>query len=417
MPQVRHGWICLWHDICLRRNEECRSRKARQVLCSCFKSAWFRHGDFTQMKIGIACGGTGGHVFPGLATAEILRARGHEIVLWVSGRAVEKEALGAWNGPVIAVHVCGFPLRPGIRYFGALLLLWRALLQCRHDMRLWRPDIFLAMGGYASVAPVMAARLLSIPIILHEANVIPGRANRFLSRWATAVALGFDETRSYLKHRNMVYTGMPLRKMKATNADSGWDVLRPGVFTILVMGGSRGAHTLNKVASKAMVDLHASGKSVQVIHLTGADDEQNIRAEYFSAGVPHIVFSFLRDIAQAYRRASFAVCRAGASTCAEIAQYGVPALLIPYPYAASGHQLANARVMEKAGAADVIEEKSFDDYWLADYISKLMTDKERLEKMKRAALRRTDENAAALLADLVLSMAKETIVDSNGRRK
>ncbi|MDO9540759.1 MAG: UDP-N-acetylglucosamine--N-acetylmuramyl-(pentapeptide) pyrophosphoryl-undecaprenol N-acetylglucosamine transferase, partial [Kiritimatiellia bacterium] len=289
------------------------------------------------MKIGIACGGTGGHIFPGLATAEVLRARGHEVTLWVSGRDIEKEPLGGWNGPLITVPTRGFPLRPGIKQAGALWMFGRAFLQCRRQMRLCPPDIFLAMGGYASVAPVMAARLLSIPVILHEANVIPGRANRFLSRWADVFTLGFEETRNHITHRNMIYTGMPLRKMKAENTNIDWNMFKPGIFTILIMGGSRGAHKLNEVAAKTVVNLHAEGKAVQIIHLTGAEDEINVRKIYLACGVPHLVFSFLHNMDQAYGQTSLAICRAGASTCAELAQYGVPALLIPYPHAASDH--------------------------------------------------------------------------------
>jgi len=359
------------------------------------------------MKIGIACGGTGGHVFPGLATAEVLRERGHEITLWVSGRDVEKEAITGWDGNVIAVHARGFPSRPGLNYFNTLWLFWKAFQQCRRAMRIRPPDVLLAMGGYASVAPVMAAVSLSIPVILHEANVIPGRANRLLGRWAKAFALGFEETRTHIRHRNMIYTGMPLRKTNAENIHPDWNVFKPGVFTILVMGGSRGAHALNEVAAKAILNLRADGKVAQIIHLTGTDDENTVRKTYQDCGVTHLVFAFLRDVPQAYRMASLAVCRAGASTCAELAKYGVPSLLIPYPHAASNHQLANARACASAGAADVVEEKKLTAEWLAAYICALMTDHDKLQRMKNAALKRADNDAASVLAGLVLETGKE----------
>lgn len=356
----------------------------------------------SKMKIGIACGGTGGHIFPGRATAEVLCARGHEVTLWMSGRDIEKKALDGWHGPVIAVQTRGFPSRPGIKYFSFFWLLIRAFRQCRRQMRISPPNVFLAMGGYASVAPVMAAHALSIPVILHEANVVPGRANRFLSRWADVFALGFEETRSHIAHRNMIYTGIPLRSMNAENANINWCVLKPGVFTILAMGGSRGAHALNEVVTEAVGALHAAGQAVQIIHLTGIDDEHSVRKKYCVGGVPHLVFAFLHDMTQAYQRASLAICRAGGSTCAEIAQYGLPALMIPYPHAASNHQLANAQAMKNAGAAGVIEEKELTAEWLTAYICALMTDNDQLQRMKTAALKRADKDAAGALADIVL---------------
>lgn len=168
------------------------------------------------------------------------------------------------------------------------------------------------------------------------------------------------------------------------------------------MGGSRGAHALNEVMAKAILKLQAAGQAVQIIHLTGAADEISVRKTYIDCGVPHLVFSFLHNMDQAYRQTSFVICRAGASTCAEIAHYGVPALLIPYPYAASNHQLANAQAYAKAGAADVIEENELTPERLAAYISALMNDNEKLQRMKNAALKRTNSDAASALADLVL---------------
>lgn len=410
------------------------------------------------MKIGIACGGTGGHIFPGLATAEVLRERGHEVTLWLGGKDIEKKSLGGWTSPVITIQSTGLPSRPGIKYFNTLVVNWRAFLQCRRQMRLSPPNVFLAMGGYASVAPAMAAISLSIPVVLHEANVIPGRANRFLSRWAKVFALGFEETRSHIRHRNIIYTGIPLRKTNAENAELGpdeqgdfnqdmkgrdgilpagngrqnaapltrtflkvpcinadWSLLKPGVFTILAMGGSRGASALNEIVAKAVVSLHAKGKAVQIIHLTGTNDENNVRKTYLESGVTHLVFAFLHNMDQAYGQTSLAICRAGGSTCAEIAKYGVPALLIPYPHAASNHQLANARACASAGAADVLEEKNCTADRMADYISELMTDNDKLQRMKNAAFNRADKacpssarNAASALADLVLSITLRT---------
>jgi len=364
------------------------------------------------MKIGIACGGTGGHIFPGLATARALRKHGHEVVLFISGRDVEKKALDGWKGAVITVKTRGFPMPPGIKWLRSLRLLWRAFLQCRREMRRLRLDALLAFGSYASVAPVIAARQISLPVVLHESNVIPGRANRLLSRWATAFAIGFNETQDHITHANMVYTGIPLRKMNFENVAINWNDLKPGVFTILIMGGSRGAHALNLTATKAITTLRADGKAIQVIHLTGAEDEPLVRQAYFDLGVPNIVLSFMHDMANAYHRASMAICRAGGSTCAELAQYGLPAILIPYPHATSQHQKANALAVAQAGAADVIEESKLTAERLAACVAGLIANPEKLKAMQQAASRRADKDAAGALADLVL----ETVYERNKRK-
>ncbi len=381
------------------------------------------------MKIGIACGGTGGHIFPGLATAEALRRRGHTVVLWLAGKNVEQAAVVGWEGKIVTVPFSGFG---GIRSWRAPAVLWRlrrAIRQCTDTMRSDRPDVLLAMGSYASLAPVWAARRSAIPVVLHEANVIPGRAIRFLSSWAVAVAVGFEETRAHLCHSRLVVTGMPLRKRwkveggrgkmaevrdqtagsgqltisnqqsAINNSSLGW--LQPQKFTLLVMGGSGGARSLNEKAAAAIIRLHRAGKILQVIHLTGPADELGVRGQYERAGVAHAVFGFFYDMPEIYRRTSLAICRSGASTCAELCRYGVAALLVPYPFATRQHQLANARVLASAGAADVRAESELTAEGLAEYIAGALDDPDRLTRLRQAARRREPGDAAEALAELV----------------
>jgi len=321
----------------------------------------------------------------------------------------------------------------------------RAILQCRRSMRRFAPDVLLAMGSYASVGPVLAARWLNIPVVLHEANVIPGRAIRFLSRWAEAVALGFEETRHHLAHRRLVFTGMPVRQQVEREAESvergkqlkeaghaqrqefktmdvvpqsaiknpqskieNWGALVPGRFTLLVMGGSRGAHRLNEIVSRAVIRLHCAGNSIQVIHLAGPSDGEAVRQAYQQAGVLQAVFGFLHEMPRAYRQASLAICRSGASTCAELAYYGVPALLVPYPFAIHQHQAANAHALASSGSADICDEQILVVEWLVGYVAGLMRDPARLAHMRAAALRRVTNNPAAVLADLVEDEARGT---------
>lgn len=354
------------------------------------------------MKIGIACGGTGGHIFPGLATAEELRDRGHEVILWLAGKKGEDTAISEWDGKCVTVYSEGLYPSLSLRNLVSILHVFMAVHKCFRIMRGDKPDILIAMGSYASVGPVLAARLLKVTVVLHEANVIPGRAVKFLSRFADTVAVGFDDTRLYLNHPRVVCTGMPVRRQHREIADSTLSKLREDIFTLLVTGGSKGASALNFAVSKSVVDLYKSGVRIQVIHLSGTNDEHSVRRTYEEAGVPHAVFAFLHDMPGAYMRSSMAVCRCGASTCAELMYYGVPALLVPYSHAVNQHQEANARVLEQAGMADVRAEHELTPQWLSEYISSRMNHPELLEQMRLNAGKMDKGNAASLLADLVL---------------
>jgi undecaprenyldiphospho-muramoylpentapeptide beta-N-acetylglucosaminyltransferase len=434
------------------------------------------------MKIGIACGGTGGHIFPGLATAETLRRRGHAVVVWLAGKRVEQTAVRGWDGPVVTVPFGGFGQLRSWRAPLIGLQLWRAIRQCKASLQAHRPEVLLAMGSYASLAPVWAAKSLRIPVVLHESNATPGRAIRFLSRWAAAVAVGFEETRPHLPHHRLVVTGTPLAE-RGKGEGGGWRVegesgrvegggwkgkaaneqlahrsqplaeerklsvsseqlavgsiqypvssiqhpassiqypvssiqhpqsailqnLSPDKFTVLVMGGSGGAHSLNEKAAQAIILLHQAGKPLQVIHLTGLADEQAVRQRYAQAGVPHLVFGFCHDMPEVYRRASLAICRSGAATCTELCRYGVAALLVPYPFATHQHQLANARALIATGAAELRVEAELTPEWLADYIAGAMADPARLDRIRQAALQRRGRDAAEALADLVEEVGK-----------
>lgn len=357
-----------------------------------------------KLHIAVACGGTGGHIFPGLATARALRDRGHHVTLWLSGKQVESTVLEGWKGPVITIPSEGFQFGPlrnlltGVRIVLAVIRCWIAMF--RH-----RPDAVLAMGSYSSIGPCLAARLRRIPVVLHEANAIPGKAVRLLAGRAAAIAICFEETRYHLKGLNLTSVGMPLRpEMKPSETDASADE-----FRLLVMGGSAGAHAINETVSEAICQLKSQHPefSLHVSHLTGSADESHIRRRYEAAGVPADVCAFTQEMAHLYQTADFAICRSGASTCAELGVFGVPALLIPYPHAASDHQTANARALEKIGAADVVQEVDVSEEWMADYLRAQQTDPERLQKMKARALHPQSLDAAEKLAEVVEQCAQK----------
>jgi UDP-N-acetylglucosamine--N-acetylmuramyl-(pentapeptide) pyrophosphoryl-undecaprenol N-acetylglucosamine transferase len=368
------------------------------------------------LKIGLACGGTGGHIFPGLATARVLRQRGHEVVLWLAGKDIETPALKTWEGEVITVRAEGLPSGLSLRALRSGWKLFRAAAACTSIMRKNRPDALLAMGSYASVGPLSAARFLKIPMVLHESNVLPGRAISLFSRWAT-VAGSFEETRFYLPRKELVLTGMPLRQdLEQAAMESPTRTFGKETFTILVIGGSRGARKLNDIVCEALCRLHALGQKIRVIHLSGVADEETVRSAYEKAGVDHLVFSFAHNMAELYAETDFAICRSGAATCAELSAFGIPALMVPYPFAARDHQMVNARALEKIGAVDVVPEKDLGVPWLVDYINGCFENTARLVRMSHAAKSRAVKSGAEALANLVEAMVARTRPPGNSTR-
>lgn len=348
-----------------------------------------------KLHIAIACGGTGGHIFPGLATARVLRERGHHVTLWLAGKGGEDVAVQGWEGRIVTIPSEGFQFGAFRSVLTALRIV-RAVFRCWRIMLRHQPDVVLAMGSYASIGPCFAARLHGIPYILHEANAVPGRAVKMLAPKARAIAICFEETRYHLKGLHAVSAGMPLRpEIKPSNVRSP-----SSDFCLLVMGGSLGAHAINEMVSEAVCAL--KNPSVRVMHLTGVADEQTVTERYRSAGVTASVQAFTHDMVPLYEKASMAICRSGASTCAELGVFSLPALLIPYPHAASDHQTANARALEKFGAADVIQQSAMTAAWLKEYLVAQINDPARLEKMSaRSAARKVPLNAADILAGVV----------------
>ena len=354
------------------------------------------------MKIVIACGGTGGHAFPGLATACELARRGHDVTVWTSGRDAESGALADWTGPVFRTFARPLALRNA---FAVL----RSILRCRREMRRARPDALLAMGSYASLPPVLAARSAGVRVFLHEANTVPGKAVDFLSRLADAVAISFASTAKWLPGARTLLTGLPVRAGIAAGAR--FPFVPPDAFTVFVTGGSQGAHAVNALLSAALVmlakDLDArrargeAARRLYVVHQTGARDEGAVRAAYAAAGIPARVCAFERDMADAFATADVVVARAGASTCFELAACGKPAFLIPLPTALRDHQRLNAEAFAAAGAADAGVEAKLSPRAVARHLLGLHDHPERLAKMAERMRARATPDAAAKLADLV----------------
>lgn len=361
-----------------------------------------------KLKIGVACGGTGGHIFPGLATANELASRGHDVTLWLAGKDIENESVKGWQGQVITIPAEGFQFGLSFRSVKTIFRLIKAYRLALKHMKNNRPDVVLAMGSYASFGPIKAAWKLGIPYVLHEANLLPGRAVTMLASKATTVAVSFEKTSYYLKHSNIVRTGMPLRKdiqaacTKERVARSETDPLR-----IMIMGGSRGAQVLNELLPQALSMASEKGVELRVIHIAGLQDTDEIQAVYDKAGISAEVHHFVQHMEEVYLKTDLAICRSGAATCAELAVFGVPALLIPYPHAVRDHQMSNARILQDSTAADVVDQRDLTATWLRDYLINVSEKPGRLERMSTAMKKRGQSDAAQQLANLIEKVGGE----------
>lgn len=371
------------------------------------------------MKAIIACGGTGGHLFPGLAVAEQLRAASHEVRLLVSEKAIESTWLAGWrNAPTRSATVEALPSigwAGGRRLIAFCSRFVRATRQCAQLYRDFDPDVILGMGGYTSAPAVAAARWCGRKraVILHESNAIPGRANRWSSRYADWVAVGWRDCGRYFRRNSVTVTGTPIRaqlrlgqRVAAAKSQLGLDDERQ---TVLVMGGSQGAHGLNDAMINALPWLRQWHNRVQFVHLSGAQDETRVRAAYRQHDVSACVMRFCHEMEWAYSAADLVVARAGAATLTEVAAFGLAAILVPYPHAADNHQWHNARVFERAGAAVVMEERTLradpSGQRLAETMMELLTDVARRERMGRAARELSRPDATERVVELLRQCA------------
>jgi len=276
----------------------------------------------------------------------------------------------------------------------------------------YRPDVVAGFGGYVSWPVILVARLLRISTIVHEQNVVPGRANKFLFRIADRIAVTFEETALFAGKEadKVVVTGNPIRA-SAFRDDKSSGIrnlgLSPEKFTILVMGGSQGAHFLNETFVDAMSKFDPdAARSMQVIHLTGVKDYSRTKERYDCLGVKNRVFSFVDSIEDAYSASDLIVTRAGSSAIFEAALFGRPMMLVPYPFAGS-HQAENARVFAEGGAAVVLEEKNLSAEIFKAKILELFNDKNRLSEMAKSMRRLSAPRASDNLAEEVLSLGEK----------
>ena len=352
------------------------------------------------MNAVIACGGTGGHLFPGIAVAEVLRDRGHEVLLFVSEKEIDSLALSTRSQfRFEKLPTVGLPSIYSPKIFGFGRRFIESLSRCRLIYQKFKPQVVLGMGGFTSTAPILAGRMRGISTLLHESNAVPGRANRLAAKMVRAVLLGFKEAAQFFPKGRTEITGTPIRnELKRLDRQSARQKLglQPDVMTMLVMGGSQGASGINRLIIKSLPLLREA--SLQVVHLSGVRDEQLVAENYSRERIPVFAAAFHHHMEEVYSAADFAVARAGAASLAELAAFELPAILIPFPYAADDHQTRNAEIFSRAGAAFVMKESEISPELLAQRIRELIAHPEQLRRMSERSAQLAPRDAANRVA-------------------
>ena len=359
------------------------------------------------MNAVIACGGTGGHLFPGIAVAEVLRERGHQVMLLVSEKEIDMLALsGHTDLRFEKLPTVGLPSLYSPAIFGFVRRFAGSFSICRSLYRRFKPQVVLGMGGFTSTAPVLAGRMRGATTFLHESNAIPGKANRWTARFVRAVMLGFKEAATFFPKVRTEITGTPIRT-ELTRLDRHVARQKLGLSedltTVLVMGGSQGASGINQAMIKSLSLLHEL--PMQIIHLSGARDERLVADNYQRENIRSYVAAFHHEMEIPYNAADFVIARAGAASLAEIASFALPAILIPYPYAADDHQTCNAEIFVRSGAAILLKESELSIDLLASRIKELIASPQQLQLMSLNCAKLAPKNAASLV---VSTMEKYT---------
>jgi UDP-N-acetylglucosamine--N-acetylmuramyl-(pentapeptide) pyrophosphoryl-undecaprenol N-acetylglucosamine transferase len=357
------------------------------------------------LSVVIAGGGTGGHLYPGVAVARELLRRDAATSISFAGtaRGLETTIVPREGFPLDLIRSAGLKGKSPMTLLRGLTLVPLGVLDSWRLLSRRRPDVVIGVGGYSSGPVVLSAALRGIPTLVLEQNAVPGLTNRLLARFVRAAAVTFDETRAFFGQKAIV-TGNPVRAEFLDVPPSATSV----VPRLLVVGGSQGARAINTAVVAAASQLQRRLPGLEIVHQTGPRDLDAVRAGYAAAGVPARVEAFLDPVVTEMRAASLIVCRAGATTLAELAALGRPAVLVPFPAATDDHQRKNAEVLAAAGAAVLIEERALSADAVADAVAGLVGAPAELVRMGRAMQAFSRPDAAARIADCVLGLAGVT---------
>lgn len=353
------------------------------------------------MRVVIAGGGTGGHLFPGIAVAQEFKKRDAmtEILFVGTAQGIETRAVPAAGFPLELIPVRGLKGRGARGLLQGLYGIPASFLRSMKILRRFRPDCVLGVGGYASGPLLLAAKTLGIRTAIMEQNLRPGLTNQVLGKIADRIFTAYEGSGKYFPRARVVETGNPVRWRTLP------DVPKDGKFTLFIFGGSQGARRLNQAAVEMLKRLDDMRSSLRIVHQTGTLDFEAVRPAYDELPFEAEVVPFIDRMDMIYARADLVVCRAGAATIAELTVFGKPAILIPYPFAAYDHQRINALALVERGAAEMILDREVDGEKLAARARALYGDRARLEKMAEAAKRLGRPDAAERIVDECCALA------------
>jgi UDP-N-acetylglucosamine--N-acetylmuramyl-(pentapeptide) pyrophosphoryl-undecaprenol N-acetylglucosamine transferase len=380
------------------------------------------------MKLIIAGGGTGGHLFPGIAVAEefLARDRSNEVLFVGTERGIEARAVPAAGYRLEIISAAGIRGKGGFSQIKGIAMMIYGYAQSRKVLKAFRPDMVLGVGGYASLPMVLAAKGMQIPRFIHEQNAIPGQTNRLLARFADRVFITLEESARYFPKESTLLTGNPLRRQILEMVEKanpprppfikGGEHLPPfqgeacpersrrgrggdGVFHLFIFGGSQGAHAINMAMLAALPLLKQSQTRLEIVHQTGENDHAEVTAAYRAAGVEARITPFISDMAAEYAQADLIICRAGATTIAEVTACGKTCLFIPFPHAVDDHQRRNAEALLKKDACFMMLERELTGETLAETISSLAKDPELVRRTGALAFSLAKLDAARIIVD------------------
>lgn len=354
------------------------------------------------LRVVIAGGGTGGHLFPGLAIAQEFMTRNeHNTVLFVStGNLLERSVLNETDFRLETITAEGIKGRGIWNQTKSALKIPRGIVESVRILKGYQPDLTVGLGSYSAGPVVVSAWLMRTKIVLHEQNILPGITNRILARFADRIYISFDDTKTRFNPQKIRLTGNPVRKeLLNHHDDNGNDVASDSTsFCVLIIGGSQGAHRINMTIVEALSHL-AQKERLYFIHQTGAADERSVAAAYQRLGIAARVQSFFRHMAPLYKQADLIICRAGATTVAEVTALGKAVIFIPFPFAADNHQALNADTLATEGAAEMILEKDLNAGVLGQKIGYFASHPEALEAMAAKAGQLGHPTAAQAIVD------------------
>lgn len=357
------------------------------------------------MRLIVAGGGTGGHLFPGIAVATAMRERvaATRVLFIGTSRLLDQQALAGCGFELAGLQCGGVKGLGTMQRLRSLLRMPGAVLEAMRMLRQFNPDLVFGVGGYVTGPVLLAARMLGVPIAIHEQNSVPGMANRLAGRLADKVFISLPCVPPFPPAKT-VRTGNPVRReiLAAASEKTPWPERST---TLLVLGGSQGAHRVNLLVMEAMEQLARQGRALHLIHQTGGADEEQVRTCYHKLGIDAEVTAFIRDMASVYARADLVVSRAGATTLAELAVMGLPALLIPYPYAADDHQATNAEYYVKDSGCRMLRESGLTGEILARSISEYLQNPEELHTMSANMKTMAMPDATNRIVDECLQLA------------